>query len=337
LEKVFAEFEPQAFAAASIGQVYRARLHDGRRVAVKVQYPGIARAVRSDLQNLGLILRVAKMMAPGMDPKAMAAEIRERLTEELDYELEAQNQRSFARGYRGHPFIRVPDVLTELSTERVLVSDWIDGIGFDDVRAAPQPVRDRFGEIVFRFYIGSIFHIGRLMADPHPGNYLLQDDGRVAFLDYDMSKRVARRQVELEIAAIQAVFDDDPERLRLALHELGFLRDPSKVDAERLMAHVRAIGGWYMDDREVTVDADVVLRATTAVADPRSSFYGLVRQESLPADELMGRRMETGVLAVLGKLGATRNWCRIGREWWFGAPPTTELGRLERDFFGRRR
>ena len=108
LGDVFAEFEEEAVAAASIGQVYRARLHDGRDVAVKVQYPGVGQAVRADLQNLGLIMRVAKRIAPGMDAKAMTAEIRERLTDELDYEHEAQQHRAFARTWRGHPFIYVP-------------------------------------------------------------------------------------------------------------------------------------------------------------------------------------------------------------------------------------
>ena len=134
LGDVFDDFGEEAVAAASIGQVYRARLKDGRDVAVKVQYPGVAKAVRADLQNLGLIMRVAKRIAPGMDAKAMTAEIRERLTDELDYEHEAQQHRAFARTWRGHPFIYVPSVVTELSSEHVLVSEWVDGIGFEEVK-----------------------------------------------------------------------------------------------------------------------------------------------------------------------------------------------------------
>src|SRR5205823_1421261 len=130
LDEVFEEFEEEPIAAASIGQVYRARLDDGRLVAVKVQYPGVAAAVRSDMQNLGLILRLAKRIAPGMDPKAIGEEIRQRIHEELDYELEAQNQRTLARIFRGHPFIAIPDVVTSLSRERVLVSDYVAGTGF---------------------------------------------------------------------------------------------------------------------------------------------------------------------------------------------------------------
>jgi predicted unusual protein kinase regulating ubiquinone biosynthesis (AarF/ABC1/UbiB family) len=329
VEELFEDVEHEAAAAASIGQVHRAVLPDGRRVAVKIQYPGVARAIASDMQNAGLILRMAKALAPGLDAGAAAAELKERVMEELDYELEAQSQRAFARGYRDHPFIFVPDVVTRLSTERILVSEWVDGAGFEEVRALPQEERDRFGEIVFRFCFGSIYHLQHFNADAHPGNYLLLPDGRVGFLDFGMTKQLDSDQIELEIAALKAVFDDDPEELRVALHDLGFLNQPRKVDAELLMEHVRAIGGWYMEDREVTIDSALVMAAITAVSDPRSSFYRLMRRENLPANELMGRRMESGVMAVLGQLNATRNWHRIGREWWFGEQPATELGRRE--------
>jgi predicted unusual protein kinase regulating ubiquinone biosynthesis (AarF/ABC1/UbiB family) len=335
-EELFENIEHDAAAAASIGQVHRAVLPDGRRVAVKIQYPGVADAIAADMQNAGLILRMAKALAPGLDAKAAAEELKERVMEELDYELEAQNQRSFARGYRGHPFIHVPDVVTRLSTQRVLVSEWVDGAGFEEVKQLPQQERDRFGEIVFRFCFGSIFHLQHFNADAHPGNYLLMGDGKVAFLDFGMTKHLDKDQIELEITALDAIFRNDPERLRVALHDLGFLNNPQKVDAEQLMEHVKTVGGWYMEDREVTVDSRRVMDAITAVSDPRSEFYRLMRRENLPANELMGRRMESGVLAVLGQLEATRNWYRIGREWWFADPPATPLGEQEWAYFESR-
>jgi predicted unusual protein kinase regulating ubiquinone biosynthesis (AarF/ABC1/UbiB family) len=335
-EELFEDFEETAAAAASIGQVHRAVLPDGRRVAVKIQYPGVADAIRADMQNAGVLMRLAKAFAPGLDAGAAAKELRERVLEELDYEYEAQNQRAFARAYRDHPFIHVPDVVTRLSTDRVLVTEWVDGLGFDEVKRLPKDERDRFGEIVFRFCFGSIYHLQHFNADAHPGNYVLMADGRVSFLDFGMTKHLDQDQIELEIAALRAVFDDDPERLRLALHDLGFLNEPRKVDAELLMEHVRAVGGWYMEDREVTIDSRRVMEAIAAVSDPRSSFYRLMRRENLPANELMGRRMESGVLAVLGQLEATRNWFRIGSEWWFGGEPATELGREERAYFESR-
>ena len=336
VEELFADFDQEAAAAASIGQVHRATLPDGRLVAVKIQYPGVAAAVRADMQNAGMIMRLAKALAPGLDAKAAAAELKERVLEELDYEYEAQNQRTFARGYRGHPFIHVPDVVTRLSTGRVLVSEWVDGLGFDDVKELPQIERDRFGEIVFRFCFGSIYHLQHFNADAHPGNYILMDDGKVAFLDFGMTKQLDKEQIELEIAALEAVFDGDPERLRVAMHDLGFLKNPRKVDAEKLMAHVMTVGGWYMEDRDITIDSRLVMEAISAVSDPRSEFFDLMRRENVPANELMGRRMEVGVMAVLGQLTATRNWYAIGREWWFCDEPATDLGAQERVYFESR-
>jgi predicted unusual protein kinase regulating ubiquinone biosynthesis (AarF/ABC1/UbiB family) len=330
---VFQSIEPEAFAAASIGQVHRAVLHDGRRVAVKVQYPGVDTALRADLSNAGMILRLAKAIAPGLDAKAVGAELRERVLEELDYEYEAQNQRAFSRAYRGHPFIYVPDVITRLSRNRVLVTEYVEGRGFEEVKHLDQEARSRFGEIVFRFYLGSIYQLQHFNADAHPGNYLLLDDGRVAFLDFGMTKRLDLEQIRLEEEVVRARVDHDPERLREKLHELGFLRDPKRIDAERLMQHVDAVGGWYLEDVEREVDPEYVMAVIAAMSDPRSDFYALMRRENVPANELMGRRMEIGVLAVLGQLRARRNWHRIAREWWFGEAPSTELGRQEHEFW----
>src|SRR3954467_11378720 len=340
-ESVFASIEEEAFAAASIGQVHRATLRDGSKVAVKIQYPGVADALESDVANMGILLRLARALAPGLDAKAVASELRERVLEELDYEFEAQNQRSFARAYDGHPFIFVPKVHSRLSRRRVLVTDYVEGRGFDEVKELEQDERDIFGEIVFRFCFGSIYHLQHFNADTHPGNYLLMEDGRVAFLDFGMTKQLDKEQIELEITAVEAVLDDSPERLREALGELGFVRNPKRVDAERLMEHVKTVGGWYMRDEELTIDSELVMRAIAPVTDPRSDFFDMMRRENIPANELMGRRMESGVLAVLGQLGATRNWMRIGREWWFADEPATELGREEwaywEDKGGRRR
>src|SRR2546421_1159156 len=213
LDEVFESFEEEPIAAASIGQVYRATLRDGREVAVKVQYPGVAAAVRSDMQNLGLILRLMKRVAPGMDAKAIGEEIRLRIGEELDYELEAQNQRSLARIFRGHPFIVVPDVVSGLTRERVLVSDFVRGVGFEELKGRPQAERDRIGEIVFRFFLGCLYRHRQFSGDPHPGNFLLQDDGRVAFLDFGLFKRVEPAAVELELACQRTVVEGDAATL----------------------------------------------------------------------------------------------------------------------------
>jgi predicted unusual protein kinase regulating ubiquinone biosynthesis (AarF/ABC1/UbiB family) len=333
LGELFAEFEPEAFAAASIGQVHRAELLDGRAVAVKIQYPGIAEALDADLRNAGTIVRLARALAPGLDAKEIANELRERVMEELDYEYEAQNQRSFARAYREHPFIYVPEVITRLSRRRVLVTELVEGMGFEQVKQLPHEERSRFGEIVFRGSFGSIYHLQHFNADPHPGNYILLEDGRVAFLDFGMTKKLDHEQIVLEQRAVDAAFHEDPELLRRALHDLGFVKNPSKLDAERLMEHTQAVSGWFLEDRVIEISAKRVMKIIESTNDPRSEYYDLMRRESVPAEELMGRRMEIGVVAVLGQLRAKRNWHRIMREWIYADPPATELGEEEWGYF----
>jgi predicted unusual protein kinase regulating ubiquinone biosynthesis (AarF/ABC1/UbiB family) len=336
LDEVFAEFAEEAVAAASIGQVYRARLLDGREVAVKVQYPGVGQAVRADLQNLGLIMRVAKRIAPGMDAKAMTAEIRERLTDELDYEHEAQNHRAFARTWSGHPFIYVPPVVTRLCTEHVLVTEWVEGIGFEEVRALGPAERDRFGEIVFRFFFGSLYRTGHFSGDPHPGNYRLMPDGRVAFIDFGMTKRVAAADVEAEVEAVRLCMEGDAEGLHAQLGSMGFFdpEDP-EVTPAAVLDHLRDVTRWYVDDAEVTIDREVVAAVLIDFGDPRSRHWELMRRETMPPQAMLARRMEALTLGVLGKLGATANWHRIAREWLFGEPPSTVLGEQEQGFHQR--
>ena len=345
LREVFSHFDERAIAAASIGQVYRATLQEpvgahlaGLEVAVKVQYPGVAAAVRSDLQNLGLIMRVAKRIAPGMDAKAMTAEIRERLSDELDYEHEAQSQRAFAREWRGHPFVVVPDVVTSLSHERVLVTEWVEGIGFEEVRALPVEERDRFGEILFRFFFGSLYRNGHFSGDPHPGNYKLMDDGRVAFLDFGMTKRLRRAHLDADIAALRLGMHGDAAGLHAQLAGMGFFDagDPL-VPPEAVLEHFHAVTDWYTIDREVTLDRELVGQVLVDLGDPRSGYWELMKRQTMPPDALLARRMEALTLGVLGQLGATANWHRIARDWLFGDPPSTPVGALEADFFGGRR
>ena len=174
---------------------------DGREVAVKIQYPDVADALEADLRNAGTIVRLAKALAPGLDPKAIAEELKERVMEELDYEFEAQNQRTFARAYRDHPFIYVPQVITRLSRRKVLVTEFVEGDPLRRGQGEDDEARSRFGEIVFRFCFGSIYYLQHFNADAHPGNYILMHDGRVAFLDFGMTKKLDPEQIELEQAA----------------------------------------------------------------------------------------------------------------------------------------
>jgi predicted unusual protein kinase regulating ubiquinone biosynthesis (AarF/ABC1/UbiB family) len=336
ISEVFADFNEEPIAAASIGQVYRARLHDGRDVAVKVQYPGVAAAVRADLQNLGMILRLAKRIAPGLDPKTVGEEIRHRIEEELDYELEAQNQRTLARLYRGHPFILVPDVVTSLSRERVLVTDFVEGIGFEEIKGYNQADRDRVGEILFRFYFGCMYRHHQFSGDPHPGNSMLLADGRVAFFDFGLFKRMPAGAVEVEMEIARAVIEGDKDTIMRLGTEVGFFPEPDKFDPDRVLQHFRAATAWYTVDQEIQLTPEYATQVLIDMSDPRSEYFGQLRHESAPPDHIFGRRMEVLTLAVISQLHARGNFHRIAREWYYGDPAATALGEQELAFYTER-
>jgi predicted unusual protein kinase regulating ubiquinone biosynthesis (AarF/ABC1/UbiB family) len=341
--EIFETFDEEPIAAASIGQVYRARLREssatlrtgGREVAVKVQYPGVAAAVRADMQNLDMIMRLLKRMTPQLDVKAVANEIRDRIGEELDYELEAQNQRSLARIFEGHPFIVVPEVVSSLSRERVLVSELVHGVGFEELKGYSQEQRDRIGEIVFRFFLGCLYRHRQFSGDPHPGNFMLLGDGRVAFLDFGLFKRLDVAPVELELAAQRAVSEQDAAALHKLLAESGFLPDPERVDPDELLEFIGDAIWWYTRDEVVELTPEIATQVMIESSDPRSRHFRAMRHQDMPAEHLFGRRMEMLTLAVLSQLRARGNWHRIAREWIYGDPPVTELGREEAEFYAR--
>jgi predicted unusual protein kinase regulating ubiquinone biosynthesis (AarF/ABC1/UbiB family) len=334
LGEIFADFDEEPIAAASIGQVYQATLRRGEReVAVKVQYPGVDAAVRADMQNLGLILRLAKRIAPGMDPKAIGEEIRHRIEEELDYELEAQNQRGLARIFRGHPFIVVPEVVTSLSRARVLVSAYVHGTGFEELKGYPQKDRDRLAEIVFRFYFGCLYRHGQFSGDPHPGNFMLLQDGKVAFLDFGLFKRMPPGAVGLEIAVARAIIEGDTDTIMRLGSESGFFPEPEKFKPPRVLEHFRAATSWYTVDELVRLTPEYATQVLIDMSDPRSEYFGQLRHESAPPDHIFGRRMEVLTLAVIAQLHAQGNFHRVAREWFYGEEPVTELGAAEAGFY----
>jgi predicted unusual protein kinase regulating ubiquinone biosynthesis (AarF/ABC1/UbiB family) len=335
IKEVFDDFDEEPIAAASIGQVYRATLTDGRRVAVKVQYPGVAAAVRADMQNLGLILRVAKRIAPGLDPQAIGQEIRNRVEEELDYELEAQNQRTLHRIFRGHPFIVIPGVVSSLSRERVMVSEYVEGAGFEEIKGYSQEQRDRFAEILFRFYFGCLYRHRQFSGDPHPGNSMLLGDGRVAFFDFGLFKRMPPGSVELECAVARAIIEGDKSTIMRLGTESGFFPNPERFNPERVLEHFRAATAWYTNDDYIELTPDYATQVMIDMGDPRSEYFGQLRHESAPSDHIFGRRMEVLTLAVIAQLRARGNFHRIAREWFYGDPPATELGEQEAEFYAK--
>jgi hypothetical protein len=282
-----------------------------------------------------MIMRLLKRMTPGLDVKGMTAEIRERIGEELDYELEAQNQRSLARIFEGHPFIAIPDVVSGLSRERVLVSEFVRGVGFEELKGYPQSERDRIGEIIFRFFLGCLYRHRQFSGDPHPGNFMLMDDGRVAFLDFGLFKRMDPSAVELELAAQRAVVEGDAPALHELLAESGFLPEPERVNSDHLLAFVEDAIWWYTTaDETVELTPAIARQVMIDSSDPRSSHFREMRHQDMPPEHLFGRRMEMLTLAALSQLGAAANWHRVAREWIYGDDPVTGLGWEEAEFYG---
>ncbi len=285
------------------------------------------------MQNLGIILRLMKRVAPGLDVKATAEEIRSRIGDELDYELEATNQRSLARIFRNHPFIVVPDVVTRLSREKVMVSDFVHGVGFDAVKETDHATRDRVGEILFRFYFGCMYRHGQFSGDPHPGNFLLLGDDRVAFLDFGLFKVMPRHLLELELECQRAGHEGDAQRLYDIFVEGGLLKKPERFRPDKVLSQFLDATWWYLTDEEIELVPEVATQVMIDMSDPRSEHFGQMRHETLPADHIFGRRVEMLTLAVLGQLRARANWHRIAREWIYDDEPATELGRAEAAFY----
>ena len=342
VESLFEEFEHEAVAAASIGQVHRAVLPGGRRVAVKIQYPEIADALEADLGTAAGLTAIAtplaKAMMPGLDPRTLVGEVRELVLEEIDYELEAQHQRTFARAYRNHPFIFVPDVVTELSRRRVLVSEWVDGMRFQEMLELPQEERNRIGEIVMRFYFHSMDYVGRFNTDSHPGNFPRRDDGSLAFIDFGNVKVVSPVWLGDFKRALRAAGAGDREGFRDAIVDLGYVHRPEHLDVNWLLQQVLATGGWFLRDQDLQLDPEYVAHVIAYAMDPQLIGHGIrvARDLKIPPEEIWFRRVEVGVFAVLGQLRASGNWHRIAGETMFGTPPATSAGEAERAYFDRR-
>jgi predicted unusual protein kinase regulating ubiquinone biosynthesis (AarF/ABC1/UbiB family) len=336
LSSVFSAFDERAFAAASIGQVHRATTLAGDEVVVKVQYPGVAEAVETDLRNAGMLMPLLTRLAPGVDTKALLGEMRERIGEELDYEIEAQSQRRIERLVRGHPFARVPHVHTELSTRRLLVSEYVAGERFEAVRRADEATRDRYGEIVLRFFLRMAYRERIALGDPHPGNYLLCDDGRVCFLDFGLLRTLAPERVEAERAVSGAVGAGDGAALKAALLSAGYLpgERADAVDADWALRLMTAAIGWYSRPGFRRFSPEDGRRERDPDRPPpdrerRAASKAQMNQFTLPPESLLIRRMHGIVAITLSQLRAGADWGAIAAEYLRAGPPSTPLGEAE--------
>ena len=330
--RLFAEWDERPMAAASIGQVHRAVTLDGIRVAVKVQYPGVDRAIRADLANAGWLFGMLGQMFPGMEPGPIVEEIRARLLEELDYVHEADNQRLFARFYAGHPFIAVPAVVDRYCTARVLTTELAEGVRFDEMERWSQPERDLAGETIVRFVFGSFFRMHAFNGDPHPGNYLFRPGGQVTFLDFGLVKRFD----DAEIAAVERLMkamavDDDPRAFRKALEDAGFLKPGQPFSDEHVADYFRHFFSFAASQGERSFTPRHASETVKRLFDTSGPYADIMKAGNAPAFAVVLQRINLGLLAILGRLRATADWRAVMEELWpfVQGPPATELGRQD--------
>jgi predicted unusual protein kinase regulating ubiquinone biosynthesis (AarF/ABC1/UbiB family) len=334
-EAVFLAWDEIPVAAASIGQVHRAVLRDGREVAVKVQYPGVDRAIKSDLDNAEFLYGLfAGFKLKNLDVKGLVDELRARMGDELDYVHEAECQEEFGRLYAGHPFIKVPGVVREYSTRRVLTSDWVGGRRWDDfLVTATEAARQQAAEILYRFAQESIHRYGVFNGDPHPGNYRFHDDGSMTFLDFGLVKRWTAGEWERLAPVLDALIAHDVDGTVDAMIGAGFLKPDHGCDPRRIWDYVSTPYVPLLSS-PFTYTRAWVASALEKILDLRGEFGDVINVLNMPTSFVILDRVVWGISGMLGRLEATGNWAAIVAEYRKGAPASTELGAVEASWRG---
>ena len=333
-EDLFVDWDPVPIAAASIGQVHRALWRDPatgleHAVAVKVQYPGVDDAIDADLRNADLLGALLKQGFGGLDPTEMVAEVKERIREELDYAKEAANQRLFADFYRGHPYIHVPEVVTQLSTSRVLTTELVTGSTWREVLEWPQHERDLAAECIFRFVFRSLYRFRQFNGDPHPGNYIFHGGGKVTFLDFGLVKHFTDDELHTFAAMVKAAaLDHDAETFRRIVEDAGMLQKGAPVDTEEAG---RYFSRFYEPVREDHVMTWTHAYASSVVRHTFDRTSPIAQYATVPRAFVFIQRINLGLYALLGELRAVGNYRRIAEELWpfVDGPPSTPMGEAE--------
>ena len=333
-QELFAEFDDKPSAAASIGQVHRAVWHDGREVAVKVQYPGAGEALLSDLNQLGRFARLLGPLVPGIDIKPLINELRDRVSEELDYGLEAQAQQTHAEEFADDPDVVVPAVVHQ--SEQVLITEWIDGVPLSEVIAdGTQEQRDRAGQLLARFLFSGPARTGLLHADPHPGNFRLlpggpdgEDDWRLGVLDFGTVDRLPGGLPDTIGTSLRMTLDGDAEAVYELLRTEGFVKDSIELDPDAVLDYLLPIIEPAVVD-EFTFTRGWMRSQAARIADPRSPAHQLGKQLNLPPAYLLIHRVTLSTIGVRCQLGAAVRLREELEEWLPGFLPEEESGEEE--------
>ncbi|MGW6546981.1 ABC1 kinase family protein [Streptomyces massasporeus] len=324
--ELFLEFEDKPAAAASIGQVHRGVWHDGREVAVKVQYPGAGEALLSDLNQLSRFSRLLGPLIPGMDIKPLITELKDRVSEELDYGLEAQAQQAHAEEFTDDPDVVVPLVVHQ--SDQVLVTEWMDGIPLSEIISdGTQAQRDRAGQLLARFLFSGPARTGLLHADPHPGNFRLlpggpegEDDWRLGVLDFGTVDRLPGGLPATIGESLRMTLDGEAEAVYEMLRVEGFVKETIELDPDAVMDYLLPIIEPARVD-EFTFTRGWMRGQAARVADIRSPAYQLGKQLNLPPSYLLIHRVTLSTIGVLCQLGATVRLREELEEWLPGFVP----------------
>jgi predicted unusual protein kinase regulating ubiquinone biosynthesis (AarF/ABC1/UbiB family) len=337
-EEAFAEIDWEPLAAASIGQVHAARLHDGRAVAVKVQYPGVGDAIEADLKNTQLLgtflglMRGLSPRSPKLDIAGVSEEIGVRIREELDYRTEAANQTEFAEIYAGHPFIRVPAVVAELSTARVLTQELARGMSWSEALDGGDDLRAAWAEAIYRFFYGSYVYHHLFNADPHPGNFLFHEDGSVTFLDFGCVKRLEPEETEsLDLVLREALRGNVEETWRRCI-ELGYFDPSGSLTREEVFAYWREPVELYWGEQPFTVTPDYVARLIETRYLPTGPSANAFHHITLPPTYTTLSRLDIGVMSLIAALRVAVPWGAVVAESLEGADPVTPMGKAARAY-----
>lgn len=309
----FSSFEDEPAASASIGQVHRAVWSDGRQVAVKVQYPGADEALRADLKTLARFAGLFTSVMPGVDVRPVIDEFTARTEEELDYRIEANNQRRFAKVFESDPQFAIPKIVA--SAPKVVVSEWMTATPLKSIIASGTPEqRNVAGALLAEFHFVSPARVGLLHCDPHPGNFMMLDDGRLGVIDFGACAPFPDGLPPILGTMVRLAVREEFDELTELLHDHGFVLPGRTVTDSEIADYLRPFTDPIHTESFHFTRA-WLQRAAGVATDMNSQQFRTARALNLPAEYLMIFRVLLGSVGICAQLDAYAPYMGILTRW----------------------